>query len=373
MSRNVSTTVKSESTSETIRRLMEAHYDLGVLTNVKKIAGGYCNLSYVVWMTSTTGTLPFFLRLYNPVVSEKEIQFEHALLKHLRSKDFTLVAAIIPCRSGQTIVRTPAPENHSGKEAFWALFEFLEGEDRYTWTDTDLTEKEFASAGAALARLHHAGNGFRKPPEAERVQPRIMDFLPTLKPAFSSFISQTRGRRCDDLFNRHFKSIFEALEEAIGYKESFLGMPQIPIHCDYHPGNLKYRNETCVGIFDFDWSKIDYRLFDLALGLVYFTSNWNDRSAGLRPEPFKIFLKAYEDTSHVLTDIGPLNQKEMGSLVPMLSIANLYVLNWDLVDFYNLPEPDDDEYYTYVSHNIDLMHWITRNAEKIIRMTEKTS
>jgi hypothetical protein len=52
-------------------------------------------------------------------------------------------------------------------------------------------------------------------------------------------------------------------------------------------------------------------------------------------------------------------------LVPILSIADLYVLNWDLVDFYDTPEPDDDEYYAYIDHNIGLMHWIKRHEEAL--------
>ena len=44
-------------------------------------------------------------------------------------------------------------------------------------------------------------------------------------------------------------------------------MPHCAIHCDFHPGNLKYENNRVVGIFDFDWSKIDLRLFDLRMAV----------------------------------------------------------------------------------------------------------
>ena len=40
------------------------------------------------------------------------------------------------------------------------------------------------------------------------------------------------------------------------------------MHCDYHPGNLKWVDEQGVGLFDFDWSKLDYRVFDIARGVV---------------------------------------------------------------------------------------------------------
>ena len=87
-------------------------------------------------------------------------------------------------------------------------------------------------------------------------------------------------------------------------------MPEIPIHCDYYPGNLKFSNDKGVGIFDFDWSKIDYRLFDVTLGRVYFISLWNDQAVGLRPDKLSLFLSTYKQTCHRLEHISPLTEQE---------------------------------------------------------------
>ncbi len=355
----------NERLTETIRRLMEENYNPGKLTRVKEVLGGYCHKSYAVWMSTNDHAYRYFLRLYNPYVIENEILFEHALLNHLRSNGFTHAAAIVPCRNRETVVCTPPPENHRGTRALWALFEFLEGEDLYSWTYTDLTDKEFISAAEILAHLHHCGHGFKKPPGADRAQSRIMEFMPTFKETFSAFLEQADDRRCDRLFKDNFKPIREALDYAASFDVRFQGMPEIPIHCDYHPGNLKFRDEKVVGIFDFDWSKIDYRLFDVALGLVYFTSIWNDQAAGLRPDKFSLFLSTYNEACHRLARICPLTEQEQRYLVPMLSIANLYVLNWDLVDFYDTPEPDDDEYYMFIDHNIGLIHWIAYYEDEL--------
>lgn len=364
--------LNNERLTETIRRLMEENYDLGKLTKVKGILGGYCNKSYAVWMSASDHAHRYFLRLYNPNVIVNEILFEHALLNHLRSNGFTLAAAIVPGRNGATVIHTPPPENHQGRKALWALFEFLEGEDKYTWTYTDLTDKEFVSAAEILAHLHHCGHGFKKPPGADRVQPRIMEFVPTFKKTFSAFLEKAHGRRCDRLFKDNFEPICKALDDAVSFDVRFQGLQKIPIHCDYHPGNLKFRDEKGVGIFDFDWSKIDYRLFDVALGLVYFTSIWGDQVAGLRPDKFTLFLNAYDQACRRFSHVSPLTRQERRYLVPMLSIANLYVLNWDLVDFYGTLEPDDDEYYKYLDHNIGLMHWIGFHKDELELWVQKT-
>jgi homoserine kinase type II len=90
----------------------------------------------------------------------------------------------------------------------------------------------------------------------------------------------------------------------------FQGVPEILIHCDYHPGNLKFSDVKGIGIFDFDWSKIDYRLFDIALALAYFTSLWNDPAVGLRPDKFSLFLSTYNQACHCLARISPLTEQE---------------------------------------------------------------
>jgi hypothetical protein len=106
-------------------------------------------------------------------------------------------------------------------------------------------------------------------------------------------------------------------------------------------------------------------LFDVALGLVYFTSIWDDQSAGLQPDKFTFFLSTYNQACHRFTHINPLTKQERRYLVPMLSIANLYVLNWDLIDFYDTPGPNDDEYYSFIDHNIGLMHWIALHEDEL--------
>lgn len=94
-------------------------------------------------------------------------------------------------------------------------------------------------------------------------------------------------------------------------------MPQLPIHGDYHQGNLKYQDSRVIGVFDFEWSKIDFRLFDLALPLVYFCACWEGPAA------------------------GSLN-------------------------------PDDGEYLTYLNHGHQLMDWIGAQKGRIGDITHQT-
>ena len=92
-------------------------------------------------------------------------------------------------------------------------------------------------------------------------------------------------------------------------------MPLCPIHCDFHPGNLKYENNRVVGIFDFDWSKIDLRLFDVCMAVDYFCCSWDEKNDGdLRLEKAALFLNAYQDQLHQTDGMKPLNAVEIKNL-----------------------------------------------------------
>ncbi len=57
--------------------------------------------------------------------------------------------------------------------------------------------------------------------------------------------------------------------------------------------------------------------------------------------------------------------QEKSGLQLMIEAANLFLLNWELTDFYETQDPDDDGCHLYVRHNIQLMGWIERHADDI--------
>ena len=357
--------LKTESLAETVSRLIDENYDLGKLIHIQEILSGYCNKSYSVWISRGGEICRYFLRLYNPQTSKQKILFEHSLLNHIRSNGFTLSASIIPCRNGATVVHTALPEEKRNNKFFLAIFEFLEGEDKYSWTSSNLTDNELVGSAEVLAHFHHCGHGFKKRYKADRVQPRIMSSIHTLKGTFSSFLEHAGDGLCDGIFKDKFDMICRSLNYAASFDGKLEGMKELPIHGDYHPGNLKYCDEKVVGLFDFDWSKIDYRLFDLALGLVYFTSIWDVQAERLRKDKFDLFLATYNEACSGFKHICPLTKQEQSYLVPMLSVANLYILNWELDSFYNIPGLNDEEYFFYIDNTLSLMHWLLLNEDKL--------
>ncbi len=83
-----------------------------------------------------------------------------------------------------------------------------------------------------------------------------------------------------------------------------------------------------------------------------------------------LFIKNYNDQCRKLDGIHSLSSGEAQCLVSMLATANLLILNWDLTNIYAKTDLDDEEYFTYIDHNIRTKHGIDthgQNLEAVIR------
>ena len=352
--------------------IVKAHYELGELLHSEELHGGYVNRSFAIRVKRNGGQIKYLIRRYNPAIEENELRFEHALISYFKANGFDLAAGVIPSKTGGTYVkqeRTIAGRMHTD---FWAVFEFLEGEDRYTWVDTNVAREDMINAAEVLADLHRAGHNFRTPQGAERNQPKINDFLATFRQVYAAYSQKAGKTRFDQCFLQHRDHILSVVDQALIPAQDLSRMPQIPVHCDYHQGNLKYEGSRVIGVFDFDWSKIDLRLFDLALALVYFCACWDGPAAGsLILDKFELFLRTYNDRCASKASPGSLTGLEKAFLPSMLAAANLFVLHWTIVDFYSIENPDEDEYMVYLNHGLKLMDWIEAQKDRIVGIIDQ--
>jgi homoserine kinase type II len=354
-------------------RILKEHYDLGDLSNAEELLGGTVNRSFAVTAKKKDHCIKYFIRQYNPAITENEIRFEHALISHLKKNGFDLAAGVIPSKTGATYIKQEGTTEGLIHMDLWAVYEFIEGEDRYAWFDTNIAPEDMISAAEVLADLHEAGQDFRKPKGCNRHQPPIMEFLPTFRQAYSAYTSQAGKTRFDQRFLQYHDRILRAIDQALIPEHDRSEMPCFPIHCDYHQGNLKYQGSRVTGIFDFDWSKIDLRLFDLALALVYFCTCWDGPAAGsLMLDKFELFLRIYNDRCASKSSPVSLTKLEKTFLPSMLAAANLFVLHWTIFDFYRIDNPDTDEYLVYLNHYLKLMNWIEAQKDGIAGIIDQT-
>ncbi len=362
--------LKVEFLSGQVADVVAGDYDLGEVLRVEQIFGGFENLSFAAVTDDGSGERRYFVRKYKHGTVEREIRYEHALVRHIRDNGFELPARVYETKSGDTLAKREELLGAERVTRFFAVYEMLGGDDPYTWTENRCTDAEYDDAGRVLARFHQAALDF-EPGELYREQPPIMDFLATMPATFNGYAAAVKGTKYDRYFLDKLPQILAAIDRGLRLAPDLEGLPRCPTFCDYHPGNLKWRDGHGVGLFDFDWTKLDYRIFDIAIGIVYFCTSWTGSDEGeLRLDKAEVFLKAYQDEASRTAEPGPLTDGELRVLPRMLAIAALYVVNWDIVAYYIDREPDDDEYLYFLEHNVQFVEYIENHLDELAAMAD---
>lgn len=340
------------------------HYQIGELVGYQKDERGYCNINYGIETEIRGERRRYFLRRYKNWIKKEELVFEHSVIKHLVERKFDLIAKLIKTKSGESYVHQR--ENGVGEEGvFYAIFEFLSGEDRYTWINPTCDEEELKSAARVLAQFHNAV--FDLIPEGKRSEPKIVDLMPHVSTNVARCAQASRNTVFDaylveniDLIQRNISQTISSLNEPTCRE-----MVQLVVHCDFHPGNLKFQGNQVIGLFDFDWSKTDSRCFDVALAIFYFFTAWEGKKDGeLQIDQMPLFLRTYQDVLKDHPGVGPLSDAELKCLPSMITAGNLYVLNWTIVD-YGTKTVDPNEYLVYLSHSVNLIKWFEDENNRI--------
>jgi len=375
-------TLQWEFLSGQLVEVFTTEYDLGKLVRVEQVLGGYVNLSFAIWADDGSGERRYFVRKYNRSITEREVRFEHALVSHINRKGFHMAAQVFPTKAGGTFVTREEIIDGQSLVRYFAVYEMLSGEDKYTWVKNRCSDRELESAARVLANFHYSAHDF-DPRGLAREQPPIMDMLRSLPATFKDCATQATGTRSDEYFLTKLPAILEVIEQGTAIEPQLHGMPFIPVHCDFHPGNLKWVDQeavamrplewpgsSCSGCFDFDWSKLDYRLFDVGLALAYFCSSWDGRDSGeLWFDKTAVFVRAYQDEAAKHREPGPMSQAELALLPRMIANGNLYVLNWDVTAYYEDKEArNDDEYLMYLEHHVKVMEFIESHGEELAQI-----
>jgi homoserine kinase type II len=343
-----------------ITEIVESLYDIGTVTAVNEIFGGYNSRSFGIEALKDGCAKTYFLRKYKAGMSAGEIRFEHALISHAIKNGFSIAAGIVASVGGETFVQPTC------SRSIFAIFDYLDGEDRYTWDNPDLTDAEFKHAGRVLAVFHNAVHDFN-PGRLQRTEPPILLLWPRLAEKFAGFVSQKQTGKLQAYYAAHLQSLLDMITCNPFDPIEAEGLPRLPVHCDYHPGNLKWTDERVVGIFDFDWSKMDLRLFDVAMAVIYCCSRWDgDRDGELRCDKCELFIGAYQQQLCKSAGLEPLTSAEQRLLPKMLDIANIYLIHWEVSTYMDTAGVDDDEYLAYLKHNIRLMHWLEDHRAAVI-------
>lgn len=345
-------------------------YDLGEVKEVYQIFGGYVNTSFGVYTEKDGKQYEYFVRKYKKGIQEKEMELEHSLIDFSIANGLDVAAGLIRSKDGKTFVSLPEEFNGKVEKRYFAVYDFLEGEDKYTWIDPYLTDEEFASFAGVLATFHNASRNY-DPKGRERIEPKILEFLKILPKTFKDFSKTDIHNKFHSFYLENLDDILEAIDRVNIPDEDVAKMPYNPVHCDYHQGNVKFKDGKVVGVFDFDWAKIDLRLFDVCFSIVYSCCAWEDLPDGstdgdIRLDKCKVYLQAYQDKLKELGGLEPLNETEKKHFPAMMEAANIYLINWCLSAYYSDVENlNVYEYLAYLTHQVKMMKWIDAHKKDL--------
>ena len=364
---------------QAVVEVMSAYYDFGEVTGVSRLFGGLINQNFSVTTNNGYRCFQLFIKRYRKEATEKEILFEHKCNAYLTNNDFPEVAKLIKAKDGRSFIEHHVKHlDPPGKTSKFAVYTFLEGEDRYGWLTPHCNMTDLANASAMFAKIHERGFGFTAGEHAKE-EPKIIPLMDVFARYFDKLEEKTRNEAdtsCGasaSYFLEKLPSYRQALETCRPLKEKCQNMLELMIHGDYHPGNQKYTDHGVTGVFDFDWCKEDLRLFDVAITITYFCTSWKEHENGLLfMDEIKVFLEAYQGYLEKSETIDPLTEKELAVLPEMIILANMYVIWWDLQEIFDVEESEscEEECLVYLDHNTKINEFALENLDKIREVVE---
>lgn len=295
-----------------------------------------------------------FLKCYKESVDLEAIRHEHSILTYLAETGFP-APRLLSTTGGSTFVE------QGGK--FYALFDYLDGyfQFHHYIFSPHQTGEFVASCGQALAVLHDvlkefepAGcnpNGFQ-PRQGPRWRelPWYMDQLQQVRQAGNERKNLEEGSLIREISNQAswVEGRLQALDEIL----RTAALPRLIIHGDYGPYNVFFKPGNPVMILDFELSRLDWRLTDLANALYFFAIG----RSGFRSHRMAQFLEGYFSAD-------PAAREEIPCLP---DVWQFLLLRRVIVCWHRFLETAAGQWQAEAQRKLDLAHWIEDHREILL-------
>lgn len=286
--------VYTEVTDEALTQFL-ALYDIGSLTAFRGIAEGVENSNYAL----KTSEGDFILTLYEKRVNKEDLPYFLALMEHLRTKG-------LPCPLPVRARDSRNLQELSGRMA--AITTFLPG----VWP-RHVKQAHCEPLGAALAKLHLAGEGFP------------MTRANSLGPASWSALLDKSLPEADNV-------LAGLGAELQGWMKDILAawpqnLPTGQIHADLFPDNVFFLDGQISGLIDFYFACTDVLAYDIAVCL----NSWCfENHSELNVTRSKALLRGYQS-------VRPLSDAEIEALPVLARGAAMRFLVTRLYDWLHTP------------------------------------
>jgi len=297
------------------------------------------------------------LKRYKSSVTQPAVIHEHSILTYLSQIRFP----------SPRLLSTPAGETFVCRHgAIYALFGFIEGDIRYPhhFLLPAQGRRLISSAGDVLANLHQSLQGFV--PAGQNLegfkspsQGRWRD-LTWYTDMLADCVAESRQL---ELGEEKAQAMIPVLLQRADWIHDTLGqldqsleaaaLPRLIIHCDYRPGNLLFRKDAATVVLDFELSRLDWRITDLAKSLPAFAYT---RTIGLNFDWMKCFLDAYHARYPVAHDELQL----VSSVWQFLTVRRL------IVCWHNFCSAPTGYRQGEVEFNLGWLDWILGQQDELL-------
>ncbi len=282
-----------------------SHYDLGTISTVKEYARGSRKAPKLLIRAEKGDYL--LKRRARGKDDPFKVAFCHAIQLYLAEKQFPLPHLIGTKSDNNSMLQL------SG--TIYELFEYIHG------TGYDNSPEATQDSGRILALYHKL----------------LRDYTPEYEPPTGSYhnsrhlgssidqipgtISRGSAQQGDTLVVTDTLEVLRAAYVEAAAKVNSLGLMDWPlqiVHCDWHPGNMLFRNQKVVAVIDYDSARLQQRIVDLANGVLQFSIIGGGDDPGTWPDHvdegrFETFMHGYDS-------------------VDMISVAELQAVPWLMVE-----------------------------------------
>jgi homoserine kinase type II len=283
-----------------------SHYDIGIIETIKEYARGSRKAPKLL-LRSERGEF-LLKRRARGKDDPFKVAFSHALQLYLATKQFPLPHLVGTRNDNNSMLQWGG--------LVYELFEYIHG------TGYDSSLEATYESGKILALYHKL----------------LRDYSPEYDPPVGSYhnskaisgsldqipITLSRGDIAKRISPAQVAATVAYLREVYleaAAKVDAAGLPQWPlqiVHCDWHPGNMLFRNHRVVAVIDYDAARLQQRIIDLANGVLQFSilggsddpSTWPDY---LDESRFKRFIRGYD-------------------AVDVVSMAELQIIPWLMIE-----------------------------------------
>ncbi|CAN5451579.1 hypothetical protein BH11CYA1_BH11CYA1_36690 [soil metagenome] len=216
--------------------------------------------------------------------SFSDIEQEYLSVDILLERAFDLAVPILLANDGKPC--------HFTEGRYWTLRPYIESSKPFNWRRMTWNETHCSEAGRVLAMLHCAGDGANLSPGLiKRLKPSInwqTACLERIRHAFAiasefgvmpgynltvaaaeAIVGRLQGRVEQVV---EVQAMIEEWLRAHGSKYAWRAL----LHGDFHPGNLLFRGSAVKAVIDWDYSRLDDPLFDLAYARLMFCGRFRE-------------------------------------------------------------------------------------------------